>query len=471
MTFNCSESPLTVAYFISDSRMDLLLGLYIMLTTVSVVFLGVFCLAKSQNQYERLRVRPTSIVALAAVATFMHAQVGPGFYALGREHFPCWLRSLLTMQVLPFMYANQLLRLMTFYFMSLLNREMTKVDRMGEDLFQATEQNVFQALSNLLVVSTCTVSPNRVIVALSFITSRRGISAVTVLFCACSLVVALLIMSSRPETINGCMGCFLSMGEVVEIMVVAVFLLVCLSVYTYKSWAFPDPWGLRREVFLCVLSSMLIILGFLAGIYLDALGDESTYDHQVLLCMGFLLLLGVQSIWQVLLTRKQPAVPKRYTIEVNNSSSTQGGGGGGERPLTLEQIMKTPELLKLFEDFLIAELGVESLMFIKDTDDWKRAYFTIAPNARVVRAKRLFNLYLSTNAKFEINVSSHCSKQVKDVFSKLDSELQLSLGDDVFDLPREEIVDLLQLGALRRFRFIQSYKTPPSSNLGLAVKA
>jgi hypothetical protein len=119
----------------------------------------------------------------------------------------------------------------------------------------------------------------------------------------------------------------------------------------------------------------------------------------------------------------------------------------------LQEIMASPELLEEFEQFLVSELSVENLLFLKDVQAWKRAFTGVAPTARVARARRLWRAYLAPNANFEINVSDRVSKAVRDVVgdTKAPSDVKMSLFDDAM----HQLEGLLSGGPVLRFHYMR----------------
>jgi hypothetical protein len=77
---------------------------------------------------------------------------------------------------------------------------------------------------------------------------------------------------------------------------------------------------------------------------------------------------------QRLLSAPKIAKKKNSVVSENNlmPRSTTGTTGGTADKLNLRRIMASPNLLKVFEEFLISELSVESLAFLQDTEVWKK---------------------------------------------------------------------------------------------------
>jgi hypothetical protein len=128
----------------------------------------------------------------------------------------------------------------------------------------------------------------------------------------------------------------------------------------------------------------------------------ATYTHQVVQTFGLIFAVLFQTVFQVAAAhyyereefkryweaQKQRLSPFPRSVSKKNSVVSQdimvpptttggdgGGGGGTADKLNLRRIMESPNLLKIFEEFL-TELSVENLAFLQDTEAWmKRCVF------------------------------------------------------------------------------------------------
>jgi hypothetical protein len=172
--------------------------------------------------------------------------------------------------------------------------------------------------------------------------------------------------------------------------------------------------------------------------------------------------------------RAQASAAKRISKQVSNSNFSSshrqsnaaedrmtGSNAGGvvsvnpNRIMQLKDVLAVKDMCAVFEEFLIEELQVENLLFLQDIDAWKRAYFGVAPTARLARARRLFRVYISSDGQFQINISSKCSKQLTTLFAdKAIADVPLTQFDEAVD----EISLMLQFGGVRRFQESKKYK-------------
>jgi len=401
-------------------------------------------------------------------------------YGIGNVN--CGLRSFITMIIVPLIASNVILRLMIFFFLSELSREMTQLQEADMPVLkdQNACQRVVRGIYDLFFAMYALVFPTRtqmerarVVSALTFVASTKGTVVVFLFVLLPFLAVALGLILTDPTYLR-CNGCKLAFAEVVEIIVVAVICILFGIFAAFRVRKYPDPWHMRREATLMCLWGIVILVGFCLGTFFDPAPDVA-YDHQLIIVTGLLGFAGVQTVYQVAMAyfterstilarkevrakreaKKQKRKVKSVVDESQvNSTTTQMTSPNSER-LVLKKVMTNPTLAGLFEQFLVGELGVESLLFLRDTDAWKKAYYDVAPSARLARARRLFNTYISTNGSFPVNIPSETMGVIRSQLMK--DEMQ-DCREDIFDAARDEINDLLQVGAVLRFQHSKLYR-------------
>lgn len=480
---NCSASSLYIPEekrLYSDERWGFLVGVYVMFLVSAVVFLGIFYWGKKVQRYERLRIRRMALVYIPSLVLLVQAQIGPGFVMFGINNFPCWIRSILTMMIVPLMASNIVLRLMIFFFLSELSKEMPMLqqDEFPEDkgtsvIGRMTRGlvDIFYAVYALLFPGRSRMSRARIVKALTFVASAKGTLIIFLLILAPFLVVALILVFAYPVYVS-CTGCSLALSEIVEIIGVGLFFLAFGAVAAFKVRNYPDPWGLRREVTYMVSWALLALLGFVVATFFDPAKDV-TYDHQFIIYLGMGGFAWVQTVYQVYQAylhesgaaqalddirrrRMEKLERKKFkSVTDSNVNSTTTMQATVEGRLVLKSVLENAALAQFFEKFLVDELGVESLMFLRDTAEWKKSYFDIASTARFARAKRLYNTYISPTGSFPVNIPADAITRIK---VKILKEGLTDCPEDVFDAAREEISDLLQIGALMRFQTSPLYQ-------------
>lgn len=113
--------------------------------------------------------------------------------------------------------------------------------------------------------------------------------------------------------------------------------------------------------------------------------------------------------------------------------------------LTLSKILANAELLRRFQEHLIGELGIESLLYLQDIAMWKEDFAGLNENTRRVRAKRLVRLYVRPNSRYEININHEMRQALmKLVLSPANEHEQIPR--ELFDDSVAELHQLLERG-------------------------
>ena len=99
-------------------------------------------------------------------------------------------------------------------------------------------------------------------------------------------------------------------------------------------------------------------------------------------------------------------------------------------------------------------------MFLQDSQEWKQAYFDLSKTTRLVRAKKIYQTYITQNANFQINIGHALYLKLSKAFvwEQVESDDQ-DVEIEVFDEARKEIKRLLKEGPLVRFRKTHEYRT------------
>jgi len=394
----------------------------------------------------------------------------------GPDNVNCGLRSFLTMTIVPLVAANISLRLMIFFFLSKLSKEMNQLQN-NEELPEARKaglcQRLFNGVSDMCFATYALVLPSndqtnrvRLIQALSFVASPKGTVVVVLIFIIPFFAVALGLVLS-DQTYVRCSGCRLVLVEVIELIAVGVVFILITIFAAVKVRHIPDPWGIKQEAIGMCFFGVIILIGFLLNRFADP-APSSTYDHQVIIITGFIGYVGVQTVYQVfaayraeksnfaakraLQAKRAKKKQQREIRSVADESATQTNMTDGR--MDLFNVLQNPELCTQFEKFLVAELGIESLLFLRAVEEWKKGFFDIAPSARVARARRLYNTFVSPSGSFPVNIPSD---MITAITSDVMSDDSSVCRQDTFDSAYQEVVDLLQLGALWRFQNSQEF--------------
>ena len=428
-----------------------------------------------------------SLVILASISGFIFAITAPGVAVINYHNYPCWLRSFLVMLLLPLLCTNVLIRIMSFFFLNELHKGISAFSNQAvlmnqEDQLMLVADSKYQwwkifsdvsfSLQVLIFSKNIQGSDsNRVISVFLFVSSRRGILLFIFLFLLPFLAVDIALILQDPVYLHGCTGCLLSSVLDMEIIVVAlIFLLFCLFI-AWRVRKYIDPWGIRREVLYMAFGGGIVLLGFILGVFVD-LPQDSAYDHSFLIVLGYLIVFASQTVLQVFIglstEQRQKKCRNSKHDEINASVSPEVVDSGTDIPkikanghLELISVLKDPILLREFEGFLAGELGMESLTFLKAIENWKQCYFDIAPSARLARARKIFQTFISPTGSFPVNLPS---KVIITTRNELMSESLEDCPRKIFDRAEEEIKYLLQIGAIQRFQKSKSSLQPQRPN-------
>lgn len=389
--------------------------------------------------------------------------------AFGVANFPCFLRSFLLILVGPLIAGNILIQLMLFFFLSQLSKDLSKEKVLDEatqlELEAMKQSTMFRRLVHRgrqtrisLQALLCPMSSRtklrraQLIDALSFTASARGTFFIYGVLMLPFVVMAVSIAIVDPAYRAGCNGCYLKLSEILIVIILGILFVIFIVVVALKVRQYPDPWRLRRECFLETVSCAIMILGFGLGTFAES-GKDVWYDHQLIMCFGMMCFIYVQTLHQISIEMRKRGVTATvgYVGKVRNDTASRSGSIVFNEPekLLLSDVFDHPELAKLFDQFVANELGMESLLFLRDTEQWIQCYYDVAMSTRVIRARRIYRIYIAEDGQFTVNIPSRMVGSIRSQISSLDVE---ECSRELFDESRQEIVQLLTIGSLSRFK-------------------
>jgi hypothetical protein len=133
-----------------------------------------------------------------------------------------------------------------------------------------------------------------------------------------------------------------------------------------------------------------------------------------------------------------------------------------DSPASLEDILDNPELTRTFEDFLDAELAVETIYFLRDEKQWRDSYYNISKSARLARAKIISKAFIASTGNFSLNISF---ETVTEVVGKLE-EAEEEVPYNVFAHAVREVSQLLRIGPMPRFLRSEQFEKTVTENKG-----
>lgn len=127
----------------------------------------------------------------------------------------------------------------------------------------------------------------------------------------------------------------------------------------------------------------------------------------------------------------------------------------------LNVILGDKVLAKAFEDHLQKEFGVESLFFYQEVKNWRTAYRDMGASTRLARAKKIIHTFIRNDGIFSVNIPSATSKAIVQAME----DTATFPKEDLFDDAAEEVRELLEMGALARFKKSEKFKRLITENL------
>jgi hypothetical protein len=196
------------------------------------------------------------------------------------------------------------------------------------------------------------------------------------------------------------------------------------------------------------------MLGYALTVYVKV---SINWDFTLILSIGVWGMVSVQTALQLYLAIRYDRIrhqKRKRAFKQSISSSTLNAGH-----FNLNVILNDKVLAKAFEDHLQKEFGVESLFFYQEVKAWKITFRDMSPSTRASRARKIIKTFIQPDGIFCVNIPSSISKIIMD-----ESQIAAARQDpdfppqDLFDDAVEEVKELLELGALARFKNSQTFK-------------
>jgi hypothetical protein len=302
---------------------------------------------------------------------------------------------------------------------------------------------------------------------LRFLVSRRGSLGIFAVVCFPYLIIAIAYTFSDAAYFMGCGGCTATFDQAYILIAESLLVLTFCMIAARQVRDLPDPFGLMKELWYSVFFWVIALFGFILVVFVP-IPAPVAYDNSLFIAIGFVGQFFLATAFQVRLgIRAEPqfgAKPVKpgnvkYVSQHQVSSNNPHGpasavAGDTQVAPELEGILENPNLVQLFEEHLVGELGYESLLFLKDTAEWKKSYYDISPNTRLARAKRIHSTFIETNGIWSVNVPSQIQHAISEIVLNNDGDVPI----EVFDRARREISRLLEMGAVVRFQKSEKYR-------------
>eukprot|EP01080_Neovahlkampfia_damariscottae_P011354 gene11354-4522_t len=145
-----------------------------------------------------------------------------------------------------------------------------------------------------------------------------------------------------------------------------------------------------------------------------------------------------------------PQQSKKVTIEVTTDSEEPLEKLTSPTPdkLTLEELMKSPELRTIFQAFCMKELSVENFLFVQAVENFKALK---GENNRRPMAQKIYDEYLLPDSLFELNINRESAKKVQDALG------ENQIPENIFD-ELKKCIEFVMNDTLMRFTEGSDYK-------------
>ena len=181
-----------------------------------------------------------------------------------------------------------------------------------------------------------------------------------------------------------------------------------------------------------------------------------------MLCFGIWGMLSVQTLLQIYLAVRMDAAKNgtrkrrrgHHHHRVFKSSVTSRTSTINTGHFNLNVILSDKMLSKAFEDHLQKEFGGESLFFYQEATAYANGFRDMSPSTRAARARKITKTFIRSDGIFCINIPSSVSRSIINV---VDTEPFVPYRE-LFDEAIEEIRELLEIGALSRFKHTAQFK-------------
>jgi len=215
----------------------------------------------------------------------------------------------------------------------------------------------------------------RILANLRFLVSRRGRAFITLVMTVPFVAVYVIVLFTDPAYVAGCTNCTASMDIIIVLIFLAASVLAVSLTLAWITRKYPDRWGQGRECRWIVNFAVLALVFFIVDVFTNI--QDSVFDFMLPLSLSFAGCLGVSSLLQVYIAVKQERAlraARRVSKSVQSrvESTTTASQIADQSPI--DALLADKNLTNKFEEHLAAELGLESLLFIRAVDEWKLHY-------------------------------------------------------------------------------------------------
>jgi hypothetical protein len=432
-------------------------GYFFFCSSVIIIFVCVGLWVKFKNRFERTRFRSTTLIVVLCLGmlddvVFFHLAPIIGTW------LPCWLMTLLIAIITPLVFGPIITRLLVLLLLTRFSEEAAGTATAAKATGGFAISDI-DSISNLegVKVSFRTLGPALKVAfgalksgsyastreeqlirlaAFRYWKSALGIMTIVTFLLLPYILLAIGVIIGERNYLM-CYRC----DHIIYIMAYCLLafgvLLLGFGTYVYcLVRPIYDVWGLKRESQLSLIAAFCSLIFIVLGTFSRsaiARFEETNFRFAYLITVSLWAALLINTVLQLLLARQaQNLVIPHRTVSMATTD--------------LNAILADKELCDAFEQHLVQEFGIESLLFVKDVALWKSTFYDIAANARRSRAQKIFATYIAADGMFSVNIPGGVATDLKRTLNSPE-ELKVELFDEADD----EIRFLLTIGAMSRF--------------------
>jgi len=262
----------------------------------------------------------------------------------------------------------------------------------------------------------------------------------TILGCLIVLHIILSVIGQYTDEliISGCTLNIQRKSTIILDIIPSVFYLLAIVYYLFGIRNVKDSFGIAIEMRVVAITMLFCMILYLA---LDALGIDLT--PEILPSMAILTQTAVVT-WPIIETYRHKYSPLMEEDDFRMTADERLTSAKKELS-SINRVLQTPIAVKYFTEYLISELSVENIIFLKAVE-----HFHTEPNIKA--AQKIYNDFIVDGAPTELNINFKIKGITRD---KLSSG---TITADLFDPVKTIIIRQLEEDNWVRFQRSDHFK-------------
>jgi hypothetical protein len=122
----------------------------------------------------------------------------------------------------------------------------------------------------------------------------------------------------------------------------------------------------------------------------------------------------------------------------------------------LEMVLENDNAVQLLENFLLKELSVENLLFVRAVQNLEKEGRSTEESIKL--GQQIYEKFISSDADLEVNISSICRSSLESAFDTSSEGIQFEPMMNAFKQSKTEVIQLIANDSLRRFCRTSEFK-------------